>query len=158
MQLYDAEQLAHRLMREFECDGWAFRWTYGKRQCGCASHKRNRRTGEITDRHLGLSRHLVGLNEFDVVNNTIRHEIAHIKAGLDNGHNHVWRAWCLRTGARPERCTSSANMPDPAWKAICTLCDAVLARRHRRTKKLHRAYCNHCGPTSIGKIVWREAA
>ena len=149
MDLFTAQELATRLMREWECDGWNFRWSNGKRQLGCATHKRNRITGEISNREIRLSRHLVTHNDVDEVQDVILHEIAHVKAGLDNGHNHVWRSWARKVGARPERLadTSRVNTVEPKYLVVCTGCDVLIRKAHRRIK-LDGRYCRSCGVTA----------
>ena len=153
-----AEELARSLMSQWKCDGWAFKWSNGKRQMGCAAVIKERSTGKVLRRELRLSRYLVDLNDLPEVRDTILHEIAHIKAGVENGHNEVWKQWCVRVGAKPERCydQKDVNVVPHKYLVVCKVCKRVVAKRMRRTRSMKRAYCNHCGPTSTGKLEHRE--
>ena len=157
MDRESAEQLARSLMREWKCDGWTFKWSNGKRQVGCAAIVTDRASGRVLRRELRLSRYLVDLNDLPEVQDTILHEIAHIKAGLENGHNAVWKAWCRRVGANPERCyrEGQVNVVPHKYVVVCRVCERVVAKRMRRTRSMKRAYCNHCGPKSTGKLEYR---
>lgn len=160
-----AEALALALMQEHGLTdaGWAFQWSRGKRRLGETRIERRRdpRTGKTTQRKfIRLSRHLVDMNPEPVVRDVILHEIAHAIAGIENGHNHVWRAACRKVGAKPQRLADeSVETPEGRYALACKLCNKELARRHRRTSpaKLKNAYCKACGPSSLGKLVIREA-
>lgn len=152
MNLLEAEQLAKRLLREFGCDKeWPFKWTRGKRELGRIGWKRNRITGEISKRHLGLSKYLVLNNSREEIEDTIRHEIAHILAGPGNGHNYKWKQMCLVTGANPNRLNHTAKMPEPAYILYCGNCKTVLGKRHRKKLKLSGKCCAYC---RSDKIAW----
>lgn len=55
--------------------------TNRKRAAGLASNK-----GDILINHI-----FVGTNLFDKLDDTIRHELAHLAAGVKHKHNHVWK-------------------------------------------------------------------
>lgn len=160
-----AETLAITLMKEHGVydDGWRFKWSNGKRQLGCAQVKKRRDpiAGKAIEiKTIKLSRHLVSLNTDDEVRDTILHEIAHAIAGLNNGHNHVWKAACRRIGARPQRLAGEeVRIVKGRYAIYCPSCDRDIARRHRRmrTDRLARTYCRSCGPTSKGKLVLKLA-
>lgn len=157
MNLLLAEKLAKYLMRQWEVgDEWEFVWSNGKRQLGCATETRNRQTKVVSKRQLRLSKHLVRHNEESEVRDVILHEIAHIKAGLDNGHNHIWKQWCVRVGARPERCadTNKLKVVEPKYIVVCTLCETTTRKADRRIR-LQRRYCGKCGTKSVGKLEMR---
>lgn len=156
----EAQQLALDLMQENGLleEGWVFRWSRGKRQLGMAQIRRLRHpaTGKLIEhKTIKLSRHLVALNDEPAVRDTILHEIAHALAGLDNGHNHVWRSVCRRIGARPQRLAGEAvAVVEPRYVIVCGRCDRRLAKRHRRPglERLARCYCTWCGRRSQGKL------
>lgn len=157
MKRTDAEQLALSLMRHWNCVGWDFKWSHGKRQMGSAVVRRNRSTGEVISQELRLSRYLVDLNDETEVRETILHEIAHIKAGVHNGHNHVWKKWCRKVGAKPERCynPSQLNLVEPNYLIDCAACDEVIGKRMRRVRDISKLYCKKCGPSSVGRLKLR---
>lgn len=155
MERDDAYQLAKELMQKWHCDDWSFRWSRGKRQLGAAAEQVHRVTGEIIRRELRLSRHLVDLNDEETVRDVILHEIAHIKAGLKNGHNKVWREWCRKVGAKPERCANQGevNLPPAKLQVLCPQCESASPRQRRPRKGvLKRMYCKKCGRCTLGKM------
>ena len=157
MNLMLAEELAKHLMKQWNVgEEWKFIWSNGKRQLGCAAETRKRLTGEIVKRQLRLSRHLVRHNEEEEVRDVILHEIAHILAGLEHGHDAVWKEMARKVGARPERCadTSKVKVVEPKYIVVCTLCETTIRKSHRRVR-LERRYCRTCGTPSVGKLEMR---
>lgn len=156
MERAGAEKLARELMLQWDCSEWEFRWSRGKRQLGCASCRINTLTGEITERQLRLSRHLVDLNDEATVRDVILHEIAHIKAGPKNGHNKVWKEWCRKVGAKPQRCASpkEVNLPPARLHIVCPSCGKASPRQRRPSPSvLKRIYCRDCGKkATLGKM------
>ena len=164
MDLQQAQQLALELMELHGVtdDGWDFRWSHGKKQLGCAQiRKRKRSFGRVEEeKTIKLSRHLVALNDEDEVKDTILHEIAHAIAGIEHGHNEVWKTVCLQIGAKPQRLAGrDVKVVEPPYVIMCGNCDEVLAKRHRRIRKerLARSYCQRCGPKSIGKLKFQSS-
>lgn len=158
--LHHAEQLARALMQEHGVidQGWDFQWSNGKRRMGEASirQKRDRKTGKTTTvKTIRLSKHLVAMNPEPIVRDVILHEIAHALAGLENGHNHIWRAACKKVGAKPQRLADkTVQVVEGRYAIFCQQCQESIGTRHRRSspEQLARAYCKHCGPDSIGKL------
>lgn len=76
-----------------------------KRALGRCCFRFNRRTGETVNRRIEMSADVLRRNAGDhpEVIDILRHECAHALAGPDNGHNHVWKMWAVRLGARPLR-------------------------------------------------------
>ncbi|MDG2383301.1 MAG: SprT-like domain-containing protein [Pirellulaceae bacterium] len=157
MRRTDAEQLARDLMRRWRCDGWDFKWSHGKRQLGCAVIRKHRLSGKVLRRQLRLSCYLVDLNDEPEVRETILHEIAHIKAGIHNGHNQVWKRWCHRVGAKPQRCyrESEVKLVEANYLIDCANCKKVVGKRMRKVKDVKKLYCKKCGPSSLGKLRLR---
>ena len=165
MDPQQAQQLALELMRHHGVtnDGWEFRWSHGKKQLGCAQiRKRKRSFGRVEEeKTIKLSRHLVALNDEDEVKDTILHEIAHAIAGIEHGHDGVWKAVCRRIGAKPQRLAGrEVNVVEPTYVIVCGVCEEVLAKRFRRIRKdrLARSYCQHCGPTTKGKLIFQTSS
>ena len=152
-----AKSMAVELMNEWDCDGWKFKWSNGKRQLGAAVTRYHPRTREVISQELRLSRYLVDLNDEDVVRDVILHEIAHIKAGPENGHNQVWKAWCLRVGAKPERCAdkNSVNFVAAPFELVCSLCGNRNPRFKRLKFSVKNYGCKICGKKSFGKMVFQ---
>jgi len=177
MNFWETERLANDLMRHFGMLelGWKFRWSNGKRTLGSASWKRNRRApGVQIPNHLNMSGYLVQLNGADEVyvplaeqgpdhkpghiEDTIRHEIAHMIAGHAAGHGPIWKAAAVRCGADPRRCADeSVKMPKAAYEIVCTCCNKVIGKRHKRVR-LGTKFHPKCGRKSVGQLVLRYAA
>jgi predicted SprT family Zn-dependent metalloprotease len=160
MNFSEAQGLAYELMERHGLlrQGWLFRWSGGKRQLGCAQvvKKRSPLTGKtIEKKYIKLSRHLVRLNSDDEVRETILHEIAHAIAGVKNGHNHVWKAACIRVGAKPVRLAGEeVKVVAGRFTLLCLGCKQALGTRHRRVapKRLKTSYCKRCGPAATGML------
>ncbi len=160
LTLDEAERLARSLMRQHGviADGWVFQWSSAKRRLGAAgiTQRRDPKTGSVqTVKAIRLSKHLVAMNPEPVVRDVILHEIAHAMAGLENGHNHVWRAACEQVGAKPQRLAdTSVRVIEGRYTIVCGQCDKALGTRHRRSspKTMARVYCKRCGPGSVGKL------
>lgn len=166
MELVKAEELAVSLMKEHGIwdNDWRFKWSNGKNRFGYAQIKTVRSHWLEPGKQIktiSLSKTLTSMNDEEVVRDVILHEIAHALAGLRNGHNHVWKAACIKIGAKPERLINAgeANFPKEKWELLCTCCDRVLRRTHRRMNK-HRLmvrYCKRCGVDSQGKLTYVHA-
>ena len=66
--------------------------------------------GTLYNKRLRLSAYLTDLNHAGIINEVILHEIAHIKAGLDNGHGRKWRYWCRQLGIPIQRLFSHPDL------------------------------------------------
>ena len=146
----EAQQLALDLMTEHSLADWRFRWGRGKRMLGSCNY---------TSKIIRLSGYYVELNDVEHVRDTILHEIAHAIAGPEAGHGPKWKAVCRRIGADPTRVDHTAAMPAAPYEIVCTSCDQVVARRHRRVgpATLKRMGCRRCGRPSVGRLEFRAS-
>ena len=136
MERQDAEDLAVALMAQWGLDGWHFEFDHAVRRFG---HCR------FEARTITLSRHLVALNDVDLVRDTILHEIAHALAGPRHGHDAVWRRTAVRVGARPDRTFGDEVASPPArWVGTCPGCGNRL-ERHRLLRRTRQLACASCG-------------
>lgn len=147
MNLAETEKLARQLMQQHGLSNVAFRWTNAKRQFGAAVHKK--RNGVIIYREMRLSAPMVRLNDFDEVNDTILHEIAHLLAGPEAGHGPLWRRIARQIGAKPNR-LAGANVAAPQAKyvIVCENCGVKVGERHKRRANLSRYTHKPCGKNS----------
>jgi predicted SprT family Zn-dependent metalloprotease len=136
--------LAHELLSAHGLSGWSFGFNRSKVNMGLCRYGL---------RSVELSAHFVERNSEEAVRDTLLHEIAHALAGRGAGHGPLWKAMCLRVGARPERLSFEAVMPLGRWRAVCGGCGA-LHDRHRRPKRMVGWWCCHCGPVR-GRLVWQ---
>lgn len=137
MDLDDVIDLAYEQMDAFDLHekGWTFAFDNAQRRFGACHYGSKRIT---------LSAELCSLNEYDEVLQTIQHEIAHAIAGKAAGHGADWERACALTGARPERCYSSAEVAQgkPPLVAYCSTCGKEF-RRYRLTRGRQYA-CDAC--------------
>ncbi len=160
MNLLEAQKLAIELMELHGVAqaGWQFRWSHGKRILGCAqiTRKRDWHTRKPVEiKTIKLSRHLVALNSDAEVRETILHEIAHAIAGVEHGHDEVWKAACRKVGAKPVRLAGEGvALVKGRYTLFCGCCEKSLGTRHRRINPevMQRSYCKWCGPKSKGRL------
>src|SRR5262249_5717563 len=130
-----AAALAHELLTAHGLHDWSFRLNRSKVNMGLCKYG---------PRTIELSTHFVERNSDEAIRDTLLHEIAHALAGRAAGHGPLWKAMCLRVGARPERLSFEAVMPAGRWRAKCNCCGA-LHHRHRRPKRMTGWWCCRCG-------------
>lgn len=136
MDRAEAADLARALMALWGLDDWRFEFDAAVRRFG---HCR------FEARTISLSRHLVALNEVQVVRDTILHEIAHALAGPRHGHDAVWRRTAVHVGARPDRTFGDEVASPPApWVGTCPGCGSRL-ERHRLLRRTRQLACAACG-------------
>lgn len=138
MHLDDAEDMALALMEDHGIGNtWRFQFDNAKRRCGACFHKR---------KVITLSRHFVQYNAEAEVRDTVLHEIAHAFAGHEVGHGVRWQSWAIRVGARPERCSANAVMPQGNVEGLCGgECTTRHVRHRMPPARLRDAYaCNTC--------------
>ena len=134
MDLQAAESLTQDLMSEFGLHDWSFKFGNAKQEFGYC---------DIKKKIISLSSCLVELNDIAVVEDTIRHEIAHALAGPDHHHDWYWRQKCIQVGAIPERCYDADEVTEPEGRYVykCSTCQ----REWRHFKRLTRKhFCNTC--------------
>lgn len=149
--LVRARDTAARLMAEHGLTGWQFGFNGNVRRAGVCKYPTNTRPGRIE-----LSKHFVLRNDWPEVMDTILHELAHALVGPGHGHDAVWKAKCVRLGAKPERCYGEKiETPKGRWRAACPGCQKVYDR-HRRPKQVTGWFCRPCGKAR-GSLVWRPA-
>jgi len=137
MNTTDAANLARNLMNQHNLGHWVFEFDRAKRRAGCCKH---------SQQTIALSEYYTKLNSEADILDTLKHEIAHALVGFKQGHNHVWKAMCLKIGAKPERCyDSNVTMPKGRWTATCNNCTKTF-HKHRKPKHINGRYCIKCGP------------
>lgn len=135
MNTIEARKLALLKIKEHNLIGWKFKFDRALKRAGLCSY---------TKKTISLSGHFVLRNPIEEVLDTILHEIAHVIAGPAAKHGPIWKATCLKIGARPERCrnASQTSMPKGKYQAICGGCNKVF-HMHRRPKRKYN--CRKCG-------------
>jgi predicted SprT family Zn-dependent metalloprotease len=139
----EAHATACRLLAVHGLAGWECRFNRSRVNMGLCLYG---------PRVIELSVHFVENNGAEAVRDTVLHEIAHALAGREAGHGPLWKAMCLRVGAKPERLSDEAAMPAGRWQARCACC-GMMHHKHRRPKHLVGWYCEGCGPDR-GRLCW----
>ena len=145
-RLAEVRQLASDLFARHGLDDWQLTFNRGKRTMGWCL---------FGPRKIELSIHFVERNSPDIIQDTLLHEIAHALVGPGHGHDALWKQKCAEIGARPERLSHEANMPEGRWQALCGHCGR-LHHRHRKPKRMKGWYCSPCGK-ECGQLVWQNA-
>ena len=146
MNPFKAVKRTEQLLEEFGIVGWHAELDRSVRRFGQT---------RFMVKTIGLSRKLVQLNDEATVEDTIRHEIAHVLAGPEAKHGYQWRLMCAITGAEPERCYDAAQINTVAapWVLLCPNCEAEYPRHRKTTLKPGRYYgCRKCG----SKLEWKR--
>ncbi|AXY86868.1 SprT-like family protein [Pseudomonas phage PaYy-2] len=129
--------------------GWKFSFSLRmKRTLGRCNHAK---------KLIELGYSYVAANGVPAVLDTIRHEIAHAKAGPDQGHGFVWKEWCGLIGAKPQRYASTkekvVNFP---WQLAIQHDSGRLERLNhygfRRTNMAKKQVRGR--PETKGRLVW----
>jgi len=115
---------AEALMMRYGLDGWKFVIDRNTRFWAKIA-----RIGQCRyrEKEIALSDWYITHNEYDCVNDTILHEIAHALTfvrsnGKWHGHDSYWRAICLEIGALPTRNKSQIKTPPLGFSATCPKC------------------------------------
>lgn len=125
------ENRTRELMDQWNVDSsWRIQVGVAKRQFACTN---------FTRRTVTVSAALAAANP-DQLDDTILHEIAHIRAGFQAQHGPEWKRQCLIVGANPEARGDGADV-EAKWIAECPSCAKQL-KRHRRGKGACGNCCN----------------
>ena len=145
MTIPEAYYLAISLMEEFNVHGqnapyFKFKWGRGKKQLGACHYLHNSTEG----RYISLSRSYVKLNSDELIEDTIRHEIAHALDVMDRGysdHSWRWKTKCRLTGANPSRLKSNVKAPKAKYESTCS-CGKTYKRHRISSSSTYR--CPRC--------------
>jgi predicted SprT family Zn-dependent metalloprotease len=126
-------------------------WTYGieetRYRFGVADFKK---------KQIRISAPCILVNSEAELIETVRHEIAHVNAGLEAGHGRLWKLQAIAVGAKPEACCGqNVVSPDMKYHAICPLCSHRFTRsrlpttKDKRTneRKPYAGSCGYCAPS-----------
>ena len=136
--LYHAGELAVELLVNGTGMHYDIRIKLGRgvREAGHAQYFRKEDRWELV-----LSRAFIEDCDFEFMDDTIRHELAHIYAGIEAGHGHVWKSVARRFGANPNRCHDKVLTTRLKYVAQCGTCDEKYYRA-RKPKGVHA--CSRC--------------
>lgn len=116
------------------------------------------------ERNIGITGWYLRYAPWWMVEDTLRHEVAHVLAGSRAGHGPVWKRWAVLVGARPERCGKEmppeveAIRPKTArergqhkWAGRCA-CETEHKKARIMRKHMNSYSCKRCKQ----RITWRE--
>lgn len=141
MELEHAKELAYDLMSDFGLYYWSFKFDNRKLRFGLCD--------EVA-KTISLSKPLVLLNDVDVVEHVILHEIAHALVGTRHKHNQVFQKKAQEIGSIFTTRYPSGNIVYVAKSVIaqCTNCGKI-SKRYRMPR---RAYsCGKCSGGTFNK-------
>ncbi len=135
MDLEKAEVLAWDLLKEHDLNSWHFKFDRAKLRFGKCDFRK---------KEISISKHLTALNDEDVVQNTLLHEIAHALAGHKAGHGAKWKTITIEIGGTPERCFSNTKvkLPNMKFTAKCGTCSKEF-QASRKRKIACKACCQN---------------
>lgn len=93
-----------------------------------------------------LSRPFIEQCDFSFMDNTIRHELAHVFAPRGAHHGYEWKVWAKKLGAKPERCHNVKLENIHKWNATCPSCGKE--RKYVRKPRVTRS-CGICNPKAF---------
>lgn len=145
MEWMAAWTLAKNLVKEHLPPPWGFKFDRAVRRAGCCKHRKKLIT---------LSEYFALNNSVEEVIDVVKHEIAHALAGPKHGHDAVWKAICIKIGAKPERCYDAkvVKMPTGKYVAICPKCSKEYHFHRRPTKTGYM--CGKC--LKNGPLVFKR--
>lgn len=156
MTLDQLRILAQDLMQRFGIieKGWVFKVDYktkGKRLGQC----------RYSRKEIGVSAWYAETASDPSVEDTIRHEIAHVLANIEfgeRGHGPTWKAMCKRVGARPDRLAATDKyVARGRWSAVCPTCKTKYCKE--RPPGPGRSYhCKRCPPGLGRALIFAEDA
>lgn len=134
---YTVTTLGYDTLDKYNIVGWKIVWNNTKRQIGCCHYN----TKTITLSVFLFDRMVDKRKMLD----TVLHEIAHVLAGPGNGHNRIWKSWCIKVGAKPERCEQSKSFEfkttDHKYNYVCKV-HGIVDNASRLPKR--KASCPKC--------------
>lgn len=148
----EAELLSEGVISELRLpDLEPFKMNRRKRAFGIATYRPATKKYSVQ-----LSKYIAD-ETFEQIVDTVRHEFAHIIAGLNNGHNSHWKKIAKELDAKPERCASKsldAAAKDFRYKVINRETGEVFARYHRRPTSIRASsYIRGRRNETLGKLA-----
>lgn len=134
MRLSIAIQAAEILVAQYNLNGWTVKTDNSCRTLGRCYHK---------SKTIALSVKFIHHNTIQLVERTVKHEIAHALVGPGHAHGPVWKAKAIELGIPPTPCNSDATPPKGKFQADCPTCKRRFYL-YKKSKSLLR-WCKFCG-------------
>ena len=140
------------LIEQYAPAGTKFEWDNATRRFGSCRYSFNRYTGEYFNFRITISYPLASRNTWEVVKQTVIHEIAHARTA-GHGHDAVWKRECIRLGGNGKRCYTSESEGGAVktvptkYIGVCPCCGQTFPRNRRSNGAYH---CRRAEP-----IKWK---
>lgn len=136
MELEHARELALELMSDFGLYYWKFKFDSAKMRFGLCDE--NTKT-------ISLSEYLVLLNDEEVVEQVILHEITHALVGCKHKHNHIFQQKAREIGCKfiSRYCSEDINYVPRNVVANCPKCGYEFKRYRKPKGKRACGKCRH---------------
>ena len=148
----EALNLARTEMKKWELNGWRVEINPRlKRSLGRCIYR---------TKTIDLAAEYVTMNNEAEVLDTIRHEIAHAKAGGKAGHGPEWRMWCRLVGAKPQRLADpGVKAAKHPWQLAAWINGELVRFNHRafRRTDMSGRFIRGRKEETYGKLIWVEA-
>lgn len=139
------------MLNRFNLRHWGFKYSNTRRRLGgCV----------LDEKYIELSKHYVILNDFENIDDTLRHEIAHALTLEEYGHRYAlkggipphgkeWKKYCRVTGANPR---SKKNPPAVPWRYLldCPSCGG--SGGINQLPKNQQLFCGNCSTNRPMKV------
>ena len=115
-----------------------------------------KRTLGQTQQKRGNRRFLIRLSaylSYDEMQDTMRHEFAHVMAGLRKAHGEPWKEWAVDVGATPKPCVPRYPALTPLHTYTCPNCKDHVIRRVNRLASGRKWVARQCG-TPLDKFTY----
>jgi Protein of unknown function DUF45 len=134
MELENAKELAYELMSDFGLYYWKFKFDNAKMRFGLCD--------EFT-KTISLSKHLVLVNDQEVIEQVVLHEITHALVGCKHKHNHIFQQKAIEIGCKfiNRYCSEEIGLVPRNVVANCPKCGYEF-RRYRKPKS--KKCCGKC--------------
>ncbi len=147
MKLEEAHKIIKHLWKREKLNGVKFRW--GRMLRGFGYYAVNKKNNK--DKTIVMSKPLTLLNSKAIFINSLLHEIAHHKAGHQNGHNQIWQKVAKQIGCDGNR-LYSGKIKEPKGNYIykCPKCKHVY---HLYRELKGKRSCGMCANSYDSRFV-----
>lgn len=138
------QKKAYELIAAHNLEGWRFEFDRAKTRCGCTNYG---------SKVISISKYYIDdplVDDADIMN-TVLHEIAHVIAGYEAGHNQRWRMIAQSIGCDGQVCNNGWSGAPYKYRITCH-CGMVHARRHVIQTRLRRKRCVSCDTLHISSL------
>jgi SprT protein len=129
-----AQAYWNRKSKQLNIVGWIFKMNHTKTRLGMCNY---------TKKQVCISSYLLrGIScDENKMRSTILHEIAHILAGYENGHNEKWKKISISLGGSPQTCGTMDTI-SPTYILFCP--NGCFTKGYHRKPSTTNRFCKKC--------------